>query len=77
MITKNLHGSEINVQTNEVKLPPLFTLATDRQRILQGRIQDFLKWGDLGAAEAHLRAPFMRCAHKGCESSGSGGLGAL
>ena len=34
VITKNLHGSEINVQTNEVKLPPLFTLATDRQCIL-------------------------------------------
>ena len=41
----------------------------------------FFEGGDLGAAEAHLRAPFMRCAHnmrcahKGCEPSGTGGLG--
>ena len=27
----------------------------------------FFEGGDLGAAEAHLRAPFMRAAHKGCE----------
>ena len=32
----------------------------------QGRIKDFLKGGDLGAPDAHLRAPFMRAAHKGC-----------
>ena len=35
----------------------------------------FFEGGDLGAAEAHLRAPFMHAAHKGCEPSGTGGLG--
>ena len=42
---------------------------------MQGRIQDFFEGGDLGAAEAHLRAPFMRATHKGCEPSGTEGLG--
>ena len=37
----------------------------------------FFEGGDLGAAEAHLRAPFMRAAHKGCEPSGTGGLGGV
>ena len=37
----------------------------------------FFEVGDLGAAEAHLRAPFMHAAHKGCEPSGTGGLGGI